>query len=67
MANPLLGTLAKLSGKVDALAEDQRKEFNHVGTALGDMFRELADIKARLPVRKAAKVRRRAVHPKSTF
>jgi len=40
-------------GKVSAV------EFEHVSTALGDIMRDLDEIKSRLPVRKADKPRRR--------
>lgn len=57
--------LHALRRELAQLAEDQRKEFEHQSTALGDVLRDLDDIKQRLPVRKAGKVRRRTVHPKS--
>lgn len=67
MANPMLGALAKLREEVEAIAKHSREEFQHIEIVLGDILRDLDVIKARLPVRKAGKVRRRAVHPKSTF
>ena len=36
-------------------------EFEHISTALGDIMRDLDEIKSRLPVRKADKPRRRDV------
>lgn len=48
---------AAINKRLVALAEDQRKEFEHIGSALGDIMRDLDDIKKRLPVRKAGKVR----------
>jgi hypothetical protein len=48
---------AALRKEIAALAESQRKEFEHLSTAIGDIMRDLDDIKKRLPVRKAGKVR----------
>lgn len=62
MANGLLSTLKKLGERVEAIADSQGREFNHITTVLGDVLRDLALIKERLPVRKAGKVRRRGVH-----
>lgn len=67
MADGLLSTLKKLGEKVEAIANSQSEEFNHITTALGDVLRDLTLIKERLPVRKAGKVRRRGVHQKSSF
>jgi len=58
-------TLAALRKELAALDAHLRKEIEHMETALGDVLRDLADIKSRLPVRKAGKVRRRAVHRSS--
>lgn len=54
--------LAALRRELAALDAHARAEFGHLSTALGDVLRDLALIKERLPVRKAGKVRRRGVH-----
>jgi hypothetical protein len=58
-------TLAALRKELAALDAYLRKEIKHLQTALGDILRDLYDIKARLPVRKAGKVGRRGVHRSS--
>lgn len=50
-------TLKVLRAELGALDAYVRKEIDHIETALGDVLRDLADIKARLPIRKAPKVR----------
>jgi hypothetical protein len=54
--------LKVINFQLAAIVRKQAEEFEHLSTALGDVLRDLDDIKQRLPVRKADKGRRRGVH-----
>jgi hypothetical protein len=57
VADGIPATLKVLRAELAALDAHLRKEINHMETVLGDVLRDLADIKERLPVRKADKRR----------
>jgi hypothetical protein len=57
MADGIPATLKVLRAELAALDTYLRAEVAHMQTALGDVLRDLDDIKSRLPVRKADKRR----------
>ena len=48
---------------LEGISDRQAKEFEHLSTALGDIMRDLDEIKSRLD--RVRKVRRRAARPSS--
>ncbi len=62
MADGMLGVLKAIRAELEAIDARMTTEFEHLSTALGDIMRDLDDIRKRLLVRKADKTPRRAVH-----